>query len=136
MTTTTSAIVLPYGAIKGNPRNHCPSFSARVAPLKAPVRMPNQGNADLDGGQEFVGLARQLQGDLGTTVPLAGESLQPPPPRGHDRPLGPCKEAVEHQQQQDDRDLEDHHFVVPIKSLEPFVTAVSTGKLNGRRPDS
>ena len=74
----------------------------------------NQRNADLDGGQEFARIARQLQGDLGTSVPLAGEPLQPAPPRGHDRQLGHRKEAVEHQQQHDDRDLEDHHFVIPI----------------------
>ena len=66
----------------------------------------DQGDADLHGGEEAAGIVGKPQRSRRAVAALLDELLQPGPPRGHECQFGHREEAVEQDQQDNDRYVE------------------------------
>lgn len=67
---------------------------------------PNESDADLNGGQEALGVLAQRENRACTSSPFVGKLLQPGPPERNDGDLGAGEERVCEDQSQNDYELE------------------------------
>lgn len=79
-----------------------------MAPPKAPEENADEGDADLDGGEELAGILRQQERTRSPSIAGFRHLLQPHAPRGNNRHLRQRKKSVQNNEPDDDGQLEPH----------------------------
>jgi len=89
--------------------NHCTSRCPSVAPRKRSGQHTVEGDPDLDGREELARIGRECKRPAGPHHFAVDPGLQTSASRRHDRKLRHRKDAVEHNQRDNDHDFDEQH---------------------------